>query len=193
MILIIVDFNFILVLWACLCFFPYHVHRSSAAINTPLPETEYKSRPEQVRNFSNYYTGSCSNHFQVTDKNNGESKSAHSSCAFYLVVPLAEEFESLGSLVHKDSVQMTRLHGADLYGFLTPAHDLIRMDIGWKRGNTREACVTMEKHIENPQLKDVENISLESITQNIQQHNVESGFTGLNSGSFYSVIPLTAT
>ena len=52
----------------------------------------------------------------------------------HLVIPLTEELESLGSLVHKDSVQVTRLHGADLYGFLPPAHDLIRMDIGWRGG-----------------------------------------------------------
>lgn len=54
-----------------------------------------------------------------------------SPAVFYLVVPLAEELKSLGSLVHKDSIQMTCLHRADLYGFLTPAHNLIRMDIGW--------------------------------------------------------------
>lgn len=43
----------------------------------------------------------------------------------YLVVALTKEFESLGSLVHKDSIQMTGLYRADLYGFLPPAHDLI--------------------------------------------------------------------
>lgn len=49
-----------------------------------------------------------------------------------LVVPLTEKFQPLGSLVHEDSIQMTRLHRPDLYGFLTPAHNLIRMDIGWR-------------------------------------------------------------
>lgn len=44
---------------------------------------------------------------------------------FYLVVPLTEEFKSLGPFVHKDSIQMACLHGANLYGFLTPAHNLI--------------------------------------------------------------------
>lgn len=57
----------------------------------------------------------------------------------YLVVPLTEEFEPLSSLVHKDSIQMTRLHRANLYGFLTPPHNLIRMDIGWRIENTSEA------------------------------------------------------
>lgn len=51
-------------------------------------------------------------------------------CEEDLVVPLTKEFKSLGSLVHKDAVQMTRLHRTDLDGFLTPAHNLIRMDIG---------------------------------------------------------------
>lgn len=51
---------------------------------------------------------------------------------YYLVVPFTEKFEPLGSLVHKNSIQVTRLHRADLYGFLTPAHNLIRMDISWK-------------------------------------------------------------
>lgn len=51
-------------------------------------------------------------------------------CKEYLIVPLTQEFESLGSLVHKDSIQVARLDRADLYGFLTPAHNLIRMDIG---------------------------------------------------------------
>lgn len=55
----------------------------------------------------------------------------------YLVVPFTEKFEPLGSLVHKDSIQVTRLHRADLYGFLTPAHNLIRMDISWKTQNRR--------------------------------------------------------
>lgn len=47
----------------------------------------------------------------------------------YLVIPFTEKFEPLGSLVHKNSIQVTRLHRADLYSFLTPAHNLIRMDI----------------------------------------------------------------
>lgn len=51
----------------------------------------------------------------------------------YLVIPLTEKLKSLGSLVHKDSVQMAGLHRADLYCFLTPAHNLIRMDIGWEK------------------------------------------------------------
>lgn len=51
---------------------------------------------------------------------------------FYLVVPFTEKFEPLGSLVHKNSIQVTRLHRTDLYGFLTPAHNLIGMDISWK-------------------------------------------------------------
>lgn len=51
-------------------------------------------------------------------------------CKEYLVISLTQEFEPLGSLVHEDTIQMTRLHRADLYGFLTPAHNLIRVDIG---------------------------------------------------------------
>lgn len=58
---------------------------------------------------------------------------------FYLVIPLTEEFKSLGPFVHKDSIQMACLHGANLYGFLTPAHNLIWMDIGWERENTKKA------------------------------------------------------
>lgn len=57
---------------------------------------------------------------------------------YYLVVPFTEKFEPLGSLVHKNSIQVTRLHRADLYGFLTPAHNLIRMDISWKTRNRRK-------------------------------------------------------
>lgn len=56
---------------------------------------------------------------------------------YYLVVPFTEKFESLGSLVHKNSIQVTCLHRADLYGFLTPAHNLIRMDISWKTQNRK--------------------------------------------------------
>lgn len=51
----------------------------------------------------------------------------------YLVIPLTEKLESLGSLVHKDSIQVTSLHRADLYCFFTPSHNLIRMNIGWKK------------------------------------------------------------
>lgn len=62
-----------------------------------------------------------------------KSKSTYSVTMSYLVVPLTEELKSLGSLVHKDSIQMTCLHRPDLYCFLTPAHNLIRMDIGWEK------------------------------------------------------------
>lgn len=53
-----------------------------------------------------------------------------SKSAYYLVIPLTQEFQSLGSLVHKNSIQVTRFYRTNLYGFLTPAHNLIRMNIG---------------------------------------------------------------
>lgn len=59
------------------------------------------------------------------------------NCVFYLVVSFTEKFEPLSSLVHKNSIQVTRLHRTDLYGFLTPAHNLIGMDISWKTQNGR--------------------------------------------------------
>lgn len=43
----------------------------------------------------------------------------------HLVVSFTEEFESLGSLVHEDAVQVSRLHRADLDGLFAPAHDLV--------------------------------------------------------------------
>lgn len=43
----------------------------------------------------------------------------------HLVIPFTQELESLGSLVHKDTVQVSRLYRTDLYGLLPPAHDLV--------------------------------------------------------------------
>ena len=48
----------------------------------------------------------------------------------HLVVALAQELESLGTLVHEDPVQVARLHRADLDGLLSPAHDLVGVDVG---------------------------------------------------------------
>ena len=32
--------------------------------------------------------------------------------------------------MHENSVEVSRLHGADLNGFLSPAHDLVGVDVG---------------------------------------------------------------
>ncbi len=48
----------------------------------------------------------------------------------HLVIPLTKELESLSSLVHENSVEVSRLHGADLNGLLSPAHDLVRPNVG---------------------------------------------------------------
>lgn len=47
----------------------------------------------------------------------------------YLVIALAQELESLGTLVHEDPVQMARLHGTNLNGLLAPSHDLVGANI----------------------------------------------------------------
>ncbi|KAF3836405.1 hypothetical protein F7725_028963 [Dissostichus mawsoni] len=39
-----------------------------------------------------------------------------------------EELQSLSSLVHENSIEVSRLHGADLNGLLSPAHDLVGVD-----------------------------------------------------------------
>lgn len=49
----------------------------------------------------------------------------------HLVVPLRQELQSLSSLVHENSIEVSRLHGADLNGLLSPAHDLVGVDVGW--------------------------------------------------------------
>lgn len=48
----------------------------------------------------------------------------------HLVISFTEELESLGPLVHEDAVQMTSLHRADLYGLLSPTHDLVGTNVG---------------------------------------------------------------
>lgn len=52
------------------------------------------------------------------------------TCQSHLVVSFTEELESLSSLVHKDAVQVTGLHRADLDGLLAPTHDLVRPNVG---------------------------------------------------------------
>ena len=52
-----------------------------------------------------------------------------SSWRSHLVISFTEELKSLGSLVHEDAVQMAGLHRADLYGLLTPTHDLVRTNV----------------------------------------------------------------
>lgn len=47
----------------------------------------------------------------------------------HLVISFTEELKSLGSLVHEDAVQMAGLHRADLYGLLTPTHDLVGTNV----------------------------------------------------------------
>ena len=40
--------------------------------------------------------------------------------------------------MHENSVEVSRLHGADLNGLLSPAHDLVGVDVGWKRRNVEK-------------------------------------------------------
>lgn len=68
----------------------------------------------------------------------------------YLVIPFTEKFEPLGSLVHKNSIQVARLHRANFYGFLSPAHNLIRMDISWKTRNKKERMKKLATIIGRP-------------------------------------------
>ena len=53
-----------------------------------------------------------------------------SSRLSHLVIPLTEELEPLGPLVHEDPVQVPRLHRADLDGLLPPAHNLVGPNVG---------------------------------------------------------------
>lgn len=55
----------------------------------------------------------------------------------YLVIPLAEKLQTLCSLVHEDPVQVTCLHRADLNGLLSPAHDLVGVDISCERNTNK--------------------------------------------------------
>ncbi len=50
----------------------------------------------------------------------------------HLVISFTKELESLGPLVHEDAIQMTGLHRADLYGLLSPTHDLVGTNVGCK-------------------------------------------------------------
>ena len=52
----------------------------------------------------------------------------------HLVIPLTEELEPLGSLVHEDSVQVACLYSTDLNGLFSPAHDLVRADMCCTQG-----------------------------------------------------------
>lgn len=56
---------------------------------------------------------------------NGVTCACLRNAVSHLVVSLTKEFESLGSLVHEDAVQVPRLHRTDLDGLLAPAHDLV--------------------------------------------------------------------
>ena len=47
----------------------------------------------------------------------------------HLVISFTEELESLGSLVHEDTIQVASLHRPDLYGLLPPTHDLVGTDV----------------------------------------------------------------
>lgn len=48
----------------------------------------------------------------------------------HFVVPLRQELQALSSLVHENSIEVSRLHRADLDGLLPPAHDLVGVDVG---------------------------------------------------------------
>ncbi len=50
----------------------------------------------------------------------------------HLVISFTKELESLGSLVHEDTIEMACLHRADLYGLLSPTHDLVGTNVGCK-------------------------------------------------------------
>lgn len=47
----------------------------------------------------------------------------------HLVISLTQKLEPLCSFVHENSIQVSCFHRADLYGLLSPAHDLVRADI----------------------------------------------------------------
>lgn len=54
----------------------------------------------------------------------------------HLVVPLRQELQSLSSLVHENSIEVSRLHGADLDGLFSPSHDLVGVDVGCTHTHT---------------------------------------------------------
>jgi len=56
---------------------------------------------------------------------------------YHLVISFTQELKPLSSLVHEDSIQVSRLNRTDLNGFLSPAHNLIRADVGYT-GNTNK-------------------------------------------------------
>ncbi|TNN41200.1 hypothetical protein EYF80_048628 [Liparis tanakae] len=55
----------------------------------------------------------------------GRSETIHEACS---TTYRRRELQSLSSLVHENSVEVSRLHGADLNGLLSPAHDLVGVD-----------------------------------------------------------------
>lgn len=61
----------------------------------------------------------------------------------YLVVALAKELESLGFLVHEDTIQVTSLHVTDLDGLVAPAHYLADAD----EGHTRWHLAPLQHHV----------------------------------------------
>lgn len=48
----------------------------------------------------------------------------------YLVIPLTQELELLGLLVHEDPLQVAAVCRPQLNGFVSPAHHLVGLQIG---------------------------------------------------------------
>lgn len=63
----------------------------------------------------------------------------------HLVVSLWQKLQSLSSLVHENSVEVSRLHGPDFNGFLSPAHDLVGVDVGCRRNRKETGHKTWDR------------------------------------------------
>lgn len=52
----------------------------------------------------------------------------------YLIIPLTQELELLGFLVHEDALQVPRVGRSQLDGLLPPSHHLVGLKVGWRGG-----------------------------------------------------------
>lgn len=51
----------------------------------------------------------------------------------YLVIPLTQELQFLGLLVHEDSLQVPCIGRPQLYGLFSPTHHLVGLKVSWTR------------------------------------------------------------
>lgn len=57
---------------------------------------------------------------------------------YHLVISFTQELKPLSSLVHEDSIKVSRLNRTDLNRFFSPAHNLIRANVGYTQNtNTK--------------------------------------------------------